>query len=302
MDMVKLQYFITIVEEGSISKAAMKLNMTQPPLSMSLKKFEEELGFSLFLRSGKQLTLTSSGKIIYERGKELIYSSSAIIKEAKEQVEGKIGFVTIGCSTVANLTIIPLVVQEMKRRDMNITIKVLEGNTAFILDQLRSHHMDLGFIRNIIDKEDFYTETLLYEPIYIALPPKHPLNKNKSISLKDLKNEDFLMPYTTLGFGISEFILEGCESFGFKPNVIYWGTETLPMLNMVNRGLGVAFVPALFKKMNNFNLPKLIKLENVEIRASLNLATLKNSVSKSATEQFITVTKEVIEQLKLQND
>lgn len=302
MDMVKLQYFITIVEEGSISKAAMKLNMTQPPLSMSLKKFEEELGFSLFLRSGKQLTLTSSGKIIYERGKELIYSSSAIIKEAKEQVEGKIGFVTIGCSTVANLTIIPLVVQEMKRRDMNITIKVLEGNTAFILDQLRSHHMDLGFIRNIIDKEDFYTETLLYEPIYIALPPKHHLNKNKSISLKDLKDEDFLMPYTTLGFGISEFILEGCESFGFKPNVIYWGTETLPMLNMVNRGLGVAFVPALFKKMNNFNLPKLIKLENVEIRASLNLATLKNSVSKSATEQFITVTKEVIEQLKLQND
>lgn len=294
MDMNKLKYFISIVEEGSISKAASSLNMTQPPLSMALKKFEGELGISLFTRKGKKLTLTSSGKIIYEQGKELIHSSSAIIKEAKEQEEGKKGFITIGCSTVANLTIIPLVIQRMKEKNINITIKVLEGNTAFILEQLRSHQMDIGFIRNIINKEDFYTTTLLYEPLYIALPPNHPLSNHKQISLADLKEDNFLMPYTTLGFGISEFILEGCESFGFKPNVIYWGTETLPMLDMVSRGLGIAFVPALFKEINNYSLPTLIKLNNPEIRASLNLATLKNSIRKSSTEQFLESTREVI--------
>lgn len=236
---------------------------------------------------------------MYEQGKELIYSSSAIVEEAKEQIEGKTGFVTIGCSTIANLTIIPLVIQEMKKRDLNITIKVLEGNTAFILDQLRSHHMDMGFIRNIIDKDDFRTETILYEPLYIALPPNHHLRNRESISLNELKNDDFLMPYTTLGFGISEFILEGCESYGFNPNVIYWGTETLPMLDMVNRGLGIAFVPALFEKVSNFTLPRLIKLEDLDIRASLNIATLKNSVSKSATDQFLSVTRDVIHKMNI---
>lgn len=300
MDMTKLQYFITIVEEGGITKAALKLNMTQPPLSMSLKKFEKELGFHLFERTGKRLTLTPSGQIIYDQGKELIYSSNAIIEEAKEQIEGKKGFVTVGCSTIANISIIPLIVEEMKKREMNITVKVLEGNTAFILDQLRAHKMDLGFIRNIIDKDDFNTEPLIYEPLYIALPSNHQLYGQESVSLNELKYDDFLMPYTTLGFGISEFILEGCEAYGFTPNVIYWGTETLPMLEMVKRSLGVAFVPALFKRIESFALPKLAKLENFEIRASLNLATLKNSVNKSATEKFLSVTKDVINDLKLQ--
>lgn len=294
MDMTRLKYFIAIVEEGSISKAATLLNMTQPPLSMSVKKFEEELGFDLFKRIGKKMTLTAPGKIIYEQGKELIHSSNAIIKEAKEQEEGQTGHITIGCSTVANLTIIPLVMQRMREKSIDITLKVLEGNTNFILKQLRSHQMDLGFIRNIINKEDFNTTTLLYEPLYIALPPNHPLSTKKEISLGELKDEKFLMPYTTLGFGVAEFILEGCDSFGFKPNVIYWGTETLPMIDMVNRGLGIAFVPALFKEVNNYSLPTLVKLYNPEIRASLNLATLKNSVKKTATEQFINITKEVI--------
>lgn len=294
MDMVRLNYFITIVDEGSVSKAASKLNMTQPPLSMALKKFEEELGFPLFNRKGRKLTITSAGAIIYERGKELIYSSNAIIKEATEQNEGKTGSVTIGCSTIANLTIIPLVMERMKKENINITVKVLEGNTAFILEQLQSHHMDIGFVRNVFNKAEFDTQTLLYEPLYIGLPPNHPLSNNKSISLIELKNENFLMPYTTLGYGISEFIIEGCESMGFEPNIIYQGTETLPMLDMVKRGLGIAFVPALFKEINDFELPKLVKLTKPEIRASLNLATLKSNVHKSATEKFLSITKEVI--------
>lgn len=296
MDMTKLNYFITIVDEGSVSQAASKLNMTQPPLSMALKKFEEELGFQLFSRKGKKLSITSAGLIIYERGKELIFSSNAIIKEAIEQNEGKTGSVTIGCSTVANLTIIPLVMQRMKDRNINITVKVLEGNTVFILDQLQSHQMDIGFVRNVFNKVEFDTKTLLYEPLYIALPPAHALSKNESISLNELKNESFLMPHTTLGYGISEFILEGCESLGFQPKIIYQGTETLPMIDMVSRGLGIAFVPALFKEIKNYKLPTLIKLKNPEIRASLNLATLKSNVQKSATEQFLSITKEIIEE------
>ncbi len=293
--MNKLKHFITIVEEGSVSKAAAVLNMTQPPLSMAIKKFENEIGFKLFIRRGKRLELTAPGKILYEKGKELIISSNAIIKEAKEQDEGKTGAVTIGCSTVANLTIIPEVVKRMNDNKMNITLKVMEGNTAFILEQLRLHHMDIGLVRNIFDKEDFHTTALLYEPLYVALPPKHSLNNKSSVSLTELTEDNFLMPYTTLGYGISDFILEGCQSFNFNPNIIYWGTETLPMLDMVNRGLGIAFVPALFKQIKNFSLPNLVKLENPEIRASLNLTTLKNSVKKSATEQFLLITKEVIE-------
>ncbi|WP_223282724.1 LysR family transcriptional regulator [Neobacillus kokaensis] len=295
--MQKLKYFMAVVENGTLSKAAIALNMTQPPLSILIKKFEEELGLQLFERKGKRLNLTSSGSLLYEKGKELITSTEAIIQELHEHQDGKRGHVTIGCSTIANLSIIPLVVERMIERGIQITVHVMEGNSAYVLEQLRNYKMDIGIIRNVFNKEDLYTTALLIEPILVALPPNHPLAAKQSIDLIELANENFLMQYTTLGYGISDMIIEGCQTNGFKPNIIYWGTETLPMLNMVKKGLGIAFTPMLFSKQNDFILPPLVSLKNPSLYTNLNLVTLKDSVKKAATEQFLEITKEVIEEL-----
>lgn len=299
MDLERIRYFIKVVETGSLSKAAIALNMTQPPLSIAIRKLEDELGVELFSRSGKRMTLTETGHLLYKRGKELMMSSLEIKKELAEYDAGRHGIVTIGCSTIANITIIPEVVKRLNERGINITIRVLEGNTAFILEQLRLHKMDIGLVRNIFDKKDFHTTALLSEPLYVALPPDHPLAENDTVELKQLEGENFLMPHTTLGYGISDFILEGCDAAGFSPNVIYWGTETFPMLNMVHENLGIAFAPALFRNIKYFTMPPLAKLMNPSIEAKLNLVTLKNSIKTAATEQFLHVTKEVIEELSL---
>lgn len=300
MDLEKIRYFIKVVEAGSLSKAAIALNMTQPPLSIAIRKLEEELGVALFSRSGKRLTLTETGHLFYERGNELLMSSLEIKKEIAEFDAGRHGIVTIGCSTIANITIIPEVVKRLNERGIHITIRVLEGNTAFILEQLRLHKMDIGLVRNIFDKKDFHTTALLSEPLFVALPPEHSLADNDTVELNELEGENFLMPHTTLGYGISDFILEGCDAAGFSPNVIYWGTETFPMLNMVHENLGIAFAPALFRNIKYFTLPPLVKLINPSIEAKLNLVTLKNSIKTAATEQFLIVTKEVIEEFSFE--
>ena len=289
-----------VVEKGSISKAAIALNMTQPPLSIAIRKFEDDLGLKLFERKGKRLHLTDAGKLMYERGNELVISSEKIIKEVKEKANKRAGMITVGCSTIANLTIIPEVVERMNRKNIGNTIKVLEGNTAFILDQLGLHKMDIGFVRNIFDKENYYTTALLSEPIYVALPPSHSLLGRKYVMIEDLADENFLMPHTSLGSGISDFVLENCQAAGFNPNIIYWGTETLPMLHMVNRGIGIAFVPALFTKVEGFTFPPLVKLRNPIIHAKLNLVTLKNSIHSSATESFLQIAKEVINEVSIE--
>ncbi|OKL37874.1 LysR family transcriptional regulator [Domibacillus mangrovi] len=298
MDIQKLKYFIVIVEHGTISKAALALNMTQPPLSMAIKSFEEELGLRLFNRVGKRLHLTDTGKLMYERGKELLTSMEVVVQEVHEHQSGKRGRVTIGCSTVANLTIIPEVVRRLTERSIQITIHVKEGNAAYILDQLRHHKMDIGIVRNTFNKDDLHTTALLTERLLVALPPAHPLAKEKSIKLEDLKDESFFMQHTTFGHGISDDIIEACEIRGFTPNVIYWGTETLPMLSMVKKGLGVAFCPVAFANLADFNLPPLLELSEPHLHAKLNLVTSKNSVKKAATEQFLEITKEVIEEMR----
>jgi DNA-binding transcriptional LysR family regulator len=297
MNFERLKYFIMVVEKGSISKAAIALHMTQPPLSTAIGKLEKEIDTKLFTRKGKQLKLTEPGKLLYKRGIELVFSSESIINEVKEKEYNKAGSVTIGCSTVANLTIIPKIVERIHRSGKDISIKVLEGNAAFILEQLELHKMDIGLVRNTFDKKNFHTKGLISEPIYVAVPPGHPLSNLESISFKDLSKEKFLMPYTSVGTGTSDLILENCQAAGYNPNIIYWGTETLPMINIVNRGLGIAFVPALFTLIDNITLPPLIPIHNSTLHAKLNLVTLKGSIDSSATKGFLEIATDVIDEM-----
>ena len=294
MNIQKLKYFIAVVDYGTISKAAISLNITQPPLSAAIRGFEEELGVDLFDRVGKRMHLNETGELLYKRGKELLASTEIIIQEIHEHHQGQRGHVTIGCSTIANLTVIPEVVHYFNERDIPITIHVKEGNAAYILDEIRHHKIDIGILRNVFNKEDLHTTTLLTERLLVALPPSHPLSDNKSITLEELKDEKFFLQHTTFGHGISDFIMEECHLRGFNPNVIYWGTETLPMLNMVRRGMGVAFCPAAFSKLEGFNPPPLLELSDPVIHSKLNLVTSKNSVKKAATEHFIKVAKEIV--------
>ncbi|WP_235872269.1 LysR family transcriptional regulator [Siminovitchia acidinfaciens] len=296
--MQKLKYFIAVVENGTVSKAAKVLNMTQPPLSMLLKKFEEEIGIQLFRREGKRLFLTDSGQMVYQRGIELLASSEAILQEAREYQKDHRGTVSIGCATVSNFSLIPEVIKRMNDRSINISTHVKEGSTPFILEHLRFHKVDIGIIRNVYNRDDLITTKLLSEPIMVAVPPNHPLAEKSSVTLEALKNENFLLHHSSYEYNISDNIIMECKKSGFSPNIIYWGTETLPMLGMVNAGMGIAFPPKSVIKSVGVSLPPMLELINPEIITTLNLVTVKNNVKKEAVDIFLKITKEVIAEIE----
>ncbi|KAB7707086.1 LysR family transcriptional regulator [Bacillus aerolatus] len=297
MDIQKLRYFVEIVEKGSLTKAAIALNMTQPPLSSVIKKLELELGVQLFDRRGKRLILTDTGRLLYNRAKNLIASADTIMNELVEQNKGLKGQVAVGCSTNANLTIIPKVVQRINDTS-NIVINVKEGNTSYILDELRNHKLDVGIVRNVFKKDDLHNEILFTEPLMLALPPNHRLlRKKRDVRIEDLKDEKFLLQATTFGHGISEIIIEECQASGFFPNVIYWGTETLPMLNMVQMGLGIAFLPKSFLKLESFNFPPIVEIEDSRLVIKISLVTFKDRIHKASTDKFLEITKGVIDDM-----
>lgn len=301
MDLQRLKYFMVIVEQGSISKAALVLNMSQPPLSIAIKKLEEELGISLFERHGKRLHLTKSGELLYKRAKDLIVRVGAIKKEIQDYNEGISGVVNVGSSTMANITIIPKVVEKLLEQNLNITINLKAGTTSYVLNELRNNKVDVGIVRNVFSVNDLEINTLLNEPLMLALPPNHPLINKKVIMLEDLKGENFLMQSTTFGYGISDSIIEACQVKGFNPNVIYWATETLPMLYMVNKGLGVAFAPKSFMYFDSNDIPPLREFDSPELSTKLSIITIKNRYKSAAVNKFLEVTKEVIESYSFEN-
>ncbi|MBO8171908.1 MAG: LysR family transcriptional regulator [Bacillaceae bacterium] len=296
MDLHKLRCFIKVVEEGSISQAARVLNMTQPPLSILIHKLEKELNVTLFQRHGKRLIITETGKLLYEKGKSLLDKSEELVLELKEKDRGLRGTVRVGCITSANLFLIPDVIRQLMKEAPNVVTRVKEGDSSYILSELRNNNLDIGITRTIFQAEDLNTTPLITEPLLLALPPGHPLIKKSFISLVDLRDEHFILPATSYGHGISDDIIEACHASGFSPKVVYWGTETLPMLQMVSKGVGISFAPGMYRHLKG-ELPHLVEMSIPKLRTRLILVTMKNRFLSPATKRFMNITEKTAQEI-----
>ncbi|GAA3988646.1 LysR family transcriptional regulator [Comamonas faecalis] len=267
----RLKCFVAVYEQGSVSAAATRLHMTQPPLSILLRKLEDELGVTLFDRSGHRLVPTTTGELFYLRAKALLASLQTMRRELREAEQGARGSVRIGCATAASLFVMPDVMQALEADGLDITIHVQEGEAGHMLQRLRERGLDLVISRSEYATPELETRVILDEPLCLALPPQHPLAGRDRVRLRDLRGDRFLLHQSPLGTGISDMVLRACQNAGFVPNVVYWGGETLPMLLMAHRGLGVAFAPQSFGRLAT-GLPPLVALEGVQLRTHLNLA------------------------------
>lgn len=271
MDEHRLKCFVAVYELGSVSAAAERLHMTQPPLSILLRKLEDELGVSLFDRSGHRLVPTATGELFYLRAKALQASLQAMRRELREADQGSRGTVHIGCATAASLFIMPRVMEQLIASDIKITVHVHEGETGYMLQRLRERSLDLIICRSHLTAPELLNQELMTEPLRVALPPGHPLCGRPSIHLSELQQERFLLHNSMLGTGISDMLMRACQDAGFTPDVAYWGVETLPMLLMVQRGLGVAFAPESFAQLGTQGLPVMVPLKDTKLRTHLNM-------------------------------
>lgn len=270
MDEHRLKCFVAVYEQGSVSAAATRLHMTQPPLSILLRKLEDELGVTLFDRSGHRLAPTATGALFYLRAKALLANLQTMRRELREAEQGARGTVHIGCATAASLFVMPGVMEDLRASGLGITVHVQEGEAGYMLQRLRERSLDLIISRSEYIAPELETRVIMDEPLRVALPPGHPQAGRDRVRLEDLRHDRFLLHRSPLGTGISDMVLRACQQAGFVPNVVYWGGETLPMLLMAQKGLGVAFAPQSFGQLAA-GLPRLVPLDGPELRTHLNL-------------------------------
>lgn len=271
MDEHRLKCFVAVYEEGSVSAAAVRLHMTQPPLSILLRKLEDELQVGLFDRGGRRLVPTATGELFYLRAKSMLANLQTIRRELREVEQGARGLVHIGCSTAASLFIVPRIMEDLAAQGLEIMLHVHEGELGYMLQQLRERSLDLTICRSQHVAPDLESQVIMEEPLFVALPPGHPLAGRERLRLADLRDERFLLHRSPLGTGISNMVLRACRNAGFAPNVVYWGGETLPMLLMAQRGLGIAFAPQSFAQLGVQGLPALVPVADAEFSTHLNM-------------------------------
>lgn len=246
MDLRRLKYFIVLAEELHFTKAARRLNMSQPPLSQQIKLLEEELDAQLLVRTKRAVMLTPAGRVLYELISPWLKELDAIANQVRRISQGEEGELHVTCSFSTAQALLPRVVKAYRRQHPSIAVQVSEMPLNLQVDAIIKGIADIGIMRLPIDQTYLTAMPLYDEALMVALPIDHPLSGNNMIGLADLKNETFLKA-SRQSAALFESIEGICRRAGFQARVTEVSSNLNTALGFVAVGMGVALVPESMK-------------------------------------------------------
>jgi len=243
MELRHLRYFIAVAEELNFTRAAMKLHMAQPPLSVQIKKLEVEVGAQLLLRQGRQVVLTEAGQVFLEQARQMRAAAQRSVTLARRAASGEVGHLTIGFNTVAEFKTFPKIIPEFKKRypDVHLTFQSFE--TAQQLEALRRDDVDVGFVWLPVPSDEFDARVLMKASLIAVLPHAHRVASAHDISIQDLSNEPLVMFSRTLDPQTGHQIQDLFAQQNAMMNVVLELDSLLSILNFVAIGTGCALLP-----------------------------------------------------------
>ena len=248
MELRQFRYFAAVAAELSFTKAATRLNVSQPPLSQQIANLEDELGARLFERTSRSVKLSEAGNALLP----LVHAILQRIEEARVHVrrvaQGVEGRVNVGLSGSHFLGPFPQFIKHFRTTHPAVDVVLHEMAPSQQLAGIREARLDLSFERGMPTQEDLVAQLLWRDEAVVALPLGHPLASRQSLRLTDLRDEDFV----SLRFGSSTFqsqVYNACLAEGFDPHVVQQVLEVPAVLNLVAAGLGISIVPGSLARL-----------------------------------------------------
>lgn len=240
MDIRQLRYFTAIVEEGTLTGAARRLNMTQPPLTAQLKLLEEELKCPLFTRDGKRLHLTEAGHHFYERAQRILGMCDAAVTEMADFQEGAMGTLRIGVISSVKDQLFPRWICCFWKKYPNIRYEIFSANTYQLLEQLQNGQIDLALVRTPFSKTQMDILYIKKEPfLAIGHSSFFPCHKESALTVKDLENTPLIL-YRRW----EEMLKMRFETEGISPRILCCNDDAQTTLALASLGMGVGLLPA----------------------------------------------------------
>lgn len=235
-----LRTFIAVVEEKNFTKAAEKLLISQPSVSVHIKNLEVEFQSQLFIRSPKTLKITHAGEILYERAKQMVQIYDKTKNEIYEQQHTIKGMLKIAASfTIGEYVLPPILASIMKeypKLDFDVTI----GNTDEVVKLVQFFQADIGLIEGNTDEKDVIVQSFMEDDLTIIAPPDHPLKHANSIKMGDLQDEIWVSRET--GSGTREYVEHIIRTNGLKMNRLITISSNQGVKETVMNGLGISIL------------------------------------------------------------
>ncbi len=248
-DIRQLRHFIAVAEEKHFRIASERLNMTQPPLSLSIKKLEEEVGVLLLDRSTKHVDLTPAGEVFLNGAYETLAKVDQISNDAKRAAEGLIGRLNIGFVGSAIYDALPTTVRHFREQYPDVELDLFEMSTIEQLEAISTGEIDVGFLRPPVAGSSLYQlQTVQKEHLIAVMPTSHHLASQPTICLSDLAEDGFILFPQKTSPNLHALVLFACREAGFAPKISQTAHQIQTQISLVSAGLGVALVPECAQK------------------------------------------------------
>ncbi|MBA1203313.1 LysR family transcriptional regulator [Pseudomonas capeferrum] len=240
-----LHQFIAVAEELHFNRAAERLHMAQPPLSQAIRRLEQEIGAPLFERTNRSVSLTPAGAAFLESAKKVLGLLDESVEKTRRVAQGVEGHLTLTFINIAPYGALLCALSRFRSAFPAVSFTMQEATTREQVEALEHGRADLGFMRPPgRTAPGLRFESILREPIMVALPTTHRLAHRKTISLAALQDDAFVSSPRHLGQGFHDQLVQLCEAAGFMPRIAQQARQLQTLVALVAAGFGVALLPA----------------------------------------------------------
>ncbi|MDB5848561.1 MAG: hypothetical protein JWP29_2313 [Rhodoferax sp.] len=238
--LTQIRCFVVVANELHFGRAAVRLHMTQPPLSRQIQQLEAALGVLLLERTQRNVRLTPAGQAFLPEAEYLLQVSQSAASVARNAAQGEAGTVALGY--VPGASFMPRMVAAANAQLPGLNIVLRDLSTTEQFEALRSGRLDVGITRTPADHTDLRSASVLREPFVAALPASHPLAAKRRLAITDLHRQDLITYEPGQSGSMYELLSAAFHAAGVAPRYVQHVRQTYSLMGLVANGIGMALI------------------------------------------------------------
>ncbi|WP_339733490.1 LysR family transcriptional regulator [uncultured Gimesia sp.] len=249
MEVDQLRYFLRVAERGNFTRAAEELLISQPALSRSIQKLEDELGQPVFERKTRSLALTEAGILLQSRAQQIL----TLIEDTKAEIsdDGHTGQIRVGAIPTIAPYFLPDFLRQFSTEFPEATLIVQEETTDKLLHRCTQGEIDLAILALPVPARYLEVEELFQEELLLVLPPEHPLVEKTKIRLADIKPFPFVL--LDEAHCLSDNIVSFCRQRSYHPVAVEHTSQLAMVQELVSLSHGISMVPQMARDRDETN-------------------------------------------------
>lgn len=244
----QLQYFVVLAEELHFSRAAKRLCISQPPLSIAIKQLEGTLDAQLFERNSRGVRLTHAGQHLLAQARDILERTRRAAVDTRAVAQGMAGSLRLGFVGSSMYRGLPEALERMRAQYPDVRVDLHELNSIDQIAALQSGKIDVGLMHTMAPPLGMSAQAMVSEPFIACLSATHPLAEHKRIAVAQLANERLILFSEAVSPDYFRVIRSMCQKAGFDPELRHEVRHWLSVLSLVGAGQGVSLVPACLQR------------------------------------------------------